>query len=247
MKLTMITTILLIFSIISNAQDKFYIRSDGGITHAIINSNLKEITADYNYPHKKTSNYDASWGLYLGGLVYKNLYVELGFNYQAFSDRFTILSDNYTVAMCFGGSNAFIIVPLNASYNCRILNSKFYAIPHLGISFISRLEKENYRTDITFENMETLGINLGTINNTTKYSTFPAEPANDFGFLLNAGIGFEYKILKRLGITLNGNYSLGFDEINRYVILLKAENNLIGNLSYEGTHYSVECGLKFYF
>jgi hypothetical protein len=247
MKKTICISLILLASILLNAQDKFYMRSDIGLSHAVTISNTAGITGDFNSQKNIFPNCDAIWGLYLGGSVYKNLNIEMGFKCQMFSDRCNVQLENIRFSREMGGSDAFIIIPLNLSYNYRIAKSKFYVVPHLGVSFINRLEKENYITGITFDNMESSG-SLGIIGETIKYSEFPAEPSNDFCFLFNAGIGMEYRIHDRWGITLDGNYSQGFNEIDRYVILIKDNNgNIQGVLSYKGTHYSLAGGVKYYF
>lgn len=248
MKTTICTSLLLLLGIILSAQDKFYARSDFGMSNAIISSNIEEITGTFHAPNHVFSTVDGIWGFYLGGSVYKNLNIEFGVNYQVYSDKYTAWFGSYGFGGRYGGSKSFIILPLNASYHFNILNSKFFVIPHLGISFITPLYQDNYRTDITFDNMESSN-NIGTINDTIRYTTFTTKPSSDYSFLLNAGVGLEYRMNKRLGITLNGNYSFGLNEITRFVILSKEGNNKTyrANLSYKGTHYYFACGLKYYF
>jgi hypothetical protein len=163
-----------------------------------------------------------------------------------FSRRFTIEEDGIIVTGgLYGSTESFIIFPLNAYYSYNILNSKFSLVPHLGISFSAHLNNDQHNSNITLDNMS-LSNNLGIFNETDTFATFSAEPEKNYSFLLNTGIGFEYKILKKLIITLNGNYSLGFNEINRFVVLFKRENtnDLNGILSYKGTHYYITCGIK---
>jgi len=247
MKKTICIALFLLTSVLLNAQDKFYMRSDVGMSYAVTSSNTAGITADFNSPKNDLSNYDVIWGLYLGGSVYKNLNIEMGFKCQMFSDKYNVQFKEYGFSCLMGGSDAFIIIPLNLSYSYRIAKSKFYVVPHLGVSFINRLEKEKYKTGITFDNIESSG-SFGIIGKAIKYTDFPAEPSNDFSLLLNSGIGLEYRIHNRWGITLDGNYSLGFNEINRHILLIKDNNSEItGELSYKGTHYSLAGGVKYYF
>jgi hypothetical protein len=242
MKTIISLSLLLLVSIIINAQDKYFIRSDIGLAHAIINSNLEEITAKYDPPNRISFNYDPILGFYVGRSIYKNLNIELGVNYQMFSDRYAV--EDYGGGS-YGSSGRFIIFPLNAYYYLIIPNSKFSLAPHLGLSFNANLRNDQYISNVTLDDMH-LSNNLGITNETDSFTTFTAKPANNYCFLLNTGIGFEYKILKKLIITINGNYSIGFNEINRFVVLLKRENNnnLNGSLSYKGTHYYIACGIK---
>jgi hypothetical protein len=245
MKTIISFSLLLLGSIAANPQDKYFIRGDFGLSHAIINSDAEEITAKYNPHNRIYPNYDGIFGLYVGRTIYKNLNIEFGINYQMFSDRYTVVEDGImTTAGCYGSSVEFIIFPLNAYFYFNLPNSRFSIGPHLGLSFTTTLHDEKYTSNVTLADMH-LSNNFGICNADTN-TTFTARPANNYCLLLNAGIGFEYKILKRFIITINTNYSVGFDEIHRFVFLWKRENdnNINGTLSYKGTHYYIVCGIK---
>jgi hypothetical protein len=232
--------------ILINAQTKTYIRFDIGLNRPIVGSNLPELSDDFN-PPRLISGYDFITGLYLGHSIFKNLAIELGVNYQAFSNRYTVMLDSFGFGGCSGASkNAFIIIPLNAKYKFNLLNSKYTLTPNLGVSYIGHLHTDQFRTDITFDNLSASdNFSIEGKDTTTAFTT---RPATNYSLVLNTGIGFEYRISKSLGITLNVNYSFGFKEINRFVVLIKRENNdnFNGNLSYKGTNIYLTSGIKIY-
>ena len=248
MKKIISSSLLLIIFYSINAQNKWFIRSDFGLNRAIVNSNLDNLTGEFKPHNRIIYGYDAIIGIYLGHSIYKNLNIELGVNYQAFSNRYSLTYDSFGSAGCFGSSkNAFLIIPLNVYYYFNIPKTRFTFTPHLGLSHASHLHKDYFRTDITIDNMGSSD-NFEITNETDTLTTFTTRPTNNYSFLFNAGAGFEYRILQRLSITINGNYSFGYKEINRFVVLLKREdsNNINGNLDYKGTHYYLTCGLKIY-
>jgi hypothetical protein len=87
MKPLIITSLLLLTCIILNAQDKFYVRSDFGISNAITSSNIEEITGTFHSPNHNFSTVNGIWGFYLGGSVYKKLNIEFGVNYQTYLEQ----------------------------------------------------------------------------------------------------------------------------------------------------------------
>jgi hypothetical protein len=236
----MICFSLFIFALIAgNAQDKFFFRADFGLTHPIVSSNLDNLSGDFNPHHRLVSGYDAIGGFYIGHSLYHNFNIELGVNYQSFSDRYTIKFPDTWESGSLGAIQTCIIIPLNVSYNWNLLNSKLFIVPYFGVSYASRLKDHNFATLIITDTLEIL---------TDTVTTIPTRPSDKYSFLFNTGIGIEYRVSDRLGITLNGNYSIGLNEIHRFNVQIKQayRDDIIGKLSYKGTHYYIAFGIKIY-
>jgi hypothetical protein len=244
-----VSLLLFLFFFNLNGQDKYFIRSDFGMNNPIVKSNTEALTREFMVHRNMFPNPEVFLGLYVGRSVKKDLNVETGINYLGFSNRYFVRLDSIGVGGSTGSSrSSFFIIPLNLSYNLKIPNSKFSIVPHIGISYISNLHNVPYRTDITFDKMGSSNNNLAIINKRDTITTFITKPASNYSLLLSAGLGFEYRISENVGITLNGNYSFGLNEINSFVVLVKRKyhDNLNDNLSYKGTHYYLACGIKIY-
>lgn len=66
--------------------------------------------------------------------------------------------------------------------------------------------------------------------------------------LANAGLRLEYAISPRISIMANGNFALGFVDINRLTVNVEeAGNTYQGEILFDGTGYSLNAGLKYKF
>lgn len=241
MRTSIITSILLLFSIYAIAQSKFYLRSDFGVAKAIISSNIPDLTS---------GEYDAIAGFYIGYSVTKHIDIEVGVNYFWFSNSFTLKLDNNSTfsSMTRSSESAYVIVPLNAFYNIKLWDTKFTLKPHLGISYCSHTTQNQQYENITFDNFEESN-NLIIINNVDSITSYKAKPGYNETLLINTGLGVEYALTKKFTVSVNTNYSMGINEVNRLGVLLKREdgNNLSGILSHNGSHFYTSCGVKLRF
>ncbi len=243
-----IVTLLTLFAFSSlHAQSRYYLRADGGFNRAKVYSDSEFLSPRFRTFFRRFSGLDSFFGLYAGRKLFGNYGLELGVNYQGFNNRHVVIHDEGAFSSSFSrdGRNAFIVVPLNLYYSFDFEQGEHKIAPRVGISYATHLRRDHHRTDITFDNI-TGGDNLSISNGIDTSTTFTTSPAHSFGILVNAGISIEYGLGKRFAFTFNGNYSFGFREINRFVVLMKkgSGENREGSLRYDGTHYYLACGVK---
>ena len=149
----MICISLFVFTLLTgNAQDKFFFRVDFGPDHPILHSNLDQLVGDFDPPYKILHGYDAISGLYIGYSIKQNLGFESGVNYQVVSDRYTLIYKDSLESGILVATQAYIIVPANFYYQIHLLNSKFSVLPHIGVSYATRVKGHNISTLIKSDN-----------------------------------------------------------------------------------------------
>ena len=188
-------------------------------------------------------NTDLIFNINFGYNITNKISIETGIYSQWFRNRYFI-DLKYSGRQgggFYSGSTGFKRIPLNIKYNFSILNERLKIVPYLGSSIlthsqnIGQFEKE-------FSEHKSITATGFVIEGTTTVTGYRLRKMN---LILNTGLGLEYALTKRFIITFYGDYSLGFDNINKVnVVSVENEFTQEGDVYYNGTNFNLNCGIK---
>jgi len=135
-------------------------------------------------------------------------------------------------------------------YELIRLENKLEIKPYLGFSFF--IPAKGYGR---YDDLEDIDGPYEFDENNFPYHTDTIRITNAVAFyekqltvLANAGLRLEYAINPRISIMANGNFALGFVDINRLTVNVEeAGNTYQGEILFDGTGYSLNAGLKYKF
>jgi hypothetical protein len=236
---------------IKKSNKPFYIGLEAGSAEYLFSS-----TGEYFTPFGKkwnnlSKNREFNGSLLFGYNITDYLTLETGINGKNFTNMFNYENDTSFVGRGFGsGGFEYIAVPFRGMYRFKLLENKLEIKPYLGFSLF--IPAKGYGR---YDDLEDIDGTLAFDENNFPYYTDTVRITNAVAFyekqltvLANAGLRLEYAISPRISIMANGNFSLGFVDINRLAIKVEEAGEIYrGEILCNGTGYSLNAGLKYNF
>jgi hypothetical protein len=192
---------------------------------------------------------DGAWedfglGIYGGVRVWKPLWVETGFYTERFSNHYVVYENDQFISGggFMTGGTGFYRIPLLLRYRFTTAHGRLSFSPYVGASLlISATGTGEYDRSNSYGWSDD-GIHA--ID--TVYDNSVAYRLKKSVVTLNAGMGVEYALFPRLLITLHGDYSLGFTDINRLHVKLDGSlsGTREGNILFNGSGWRISAGIK---
>jgi hypothetical protein len=236
---------------IKKSNTPFYFGLEAGSAEYLFSS-----TGEYFTPFGKIWNNLSKTREFNGSLLFgynitDYLTLETGINGKNFTNMFDYENDTSFVGRGFGsGGFEYIAVPFRGMYRFKLLENKLEIKPYLGFSLF--IPAKGYGR---YDDLEDIDGTLAFDENNFPYYTDTVRITNAVAFyekqltvLANAGLRLEYAISPRISIIANGNFSLGFVDINRLAIKVEEAGEIYrGEILCNGTGYSLNAGLKYNF
>ncbi|MDH5476196.1 MAG: hypothetical protein OEX22_10930 [Cyclobacteriaceae bacterium] len=239
-----IICVLVFFLTNSYSQNNIYYSSNVGVVwNSYANSN-PHITGNEDVGNIFWDN-DFIIGVLVGCEFRNNLILESGAQYHNAMNRYFL---NFT-DLKRGSSNislgeGFLDIPLNIKYKINSGIEKLNIVPYLGVTISNHTINTNpYYTiyDIEYEgNLPPINlVPVDTISIVNAYRPLKTS------ILINGGIGFEYTFFKRMTFTLSGNFTTGFNDMNKLTVVVFRENQTeYGEIIYQGTKFYLATSIK---
>lgn len=246
---TALLLIGIVFSFQLFAQNNFYINPSLGIVWNSYNNSNKNITGNEDVAN---IFWDNDWILgFLAGYVFDNrVIIESGFMYHNAANRYHL---NYPGLSIVGGSSVslgegYYCIPLNIKYKFETKIKKLYVLPYIGSTFSTHnINSSPYLTDHDILYSDDLTPAKFPVPQDTT-AVIQGYRTSKNNILINYGVGIEYHILKNMIFTLSGNFTSGFNDMNRLDIDVFLDNETeTGQINYRGNKFFVSGGLKLLF
>lgn len=246
MKTILLVLIGFVLCLSTFAQSKFYVNPNVGIVWNSYKNSNEKITGNENVGNVFWDN-DWILGLLAGYQFDNNMILESGLIYHNAANRYHL--DYYPELSNCGGSSVslgegFLSVPVNVKYSFKTKIEKLKIVPYIGVSWSThKINSSPYMTryDIDYSEESTL-YNPIALDTTAIIKAYRPSKNN---ILINYGVGFEYKILEKLILTLSGNLTSGFTDMNRLDIDVILEDRVeSGEIKYQGNKLYISGGLK---
>ncbi len=187
---------------------------------------------------------DMGFGIYGGMRVWKPLWLETGFYTERFSNNYMIYeNDRFAHGGGFMvGGTGFYRIPLLLRYKYTTAHGRLSLSPYLGASLlISATGTGEYARSNSYGWSDDGVHAIDTI-----YDNSVAYRLKKSVVTLNAGMGVEYSLFPRFIITLRGDYSLGFTDINHLHVEQTGtlSGTREGNIYYNGSGWRISAGIK---
>lgn len=140
--------------------------------------------------------------------------------------------------------DTYFLIPVNVKYSISTPVESLKVIPYAGITLSMHTQEvgvfgtmynEVYDPESTFPNL--------VVTDTSSIIRI-GRPSNN-NILLNAGANIEYQVLNWLVVSLSGNFTFGFTDLNRIEVeVLKPEGTEYGDIIYRGNKFYLAAGLK---
>jgi len=238
---------------IKKSNKPFYIGLEAGSAEYLFSS-----TGEYFTPFGKkwnnlSKNREFNGSLLFGYNITDYLTLETGINGKNFTNMFDYENDTSFVGRGFGsGGFEYIAVPFRSMYRFKLLENKLEIKPYVGFSLF--IPAKGYGRYDDLEDIDgTLAFDENNwpyhyYSDTIRIANAVAYYEKQLTVLANAGLRLEYAINPRISIIANGNFSLGFVDINRLAIKVEEAGEIYrGEILCNGTGYSLNAGLKYNF
>lgn len=237
-----------IFCFNSFAQSYFYVEPIAGVVWNNYQNSNVNITGNENVKNIFWDN-DYIWEIRTGFKFKNNLILESGVAYHIAADRYWLRTEHFSEISHAGGTttglfDGFLSVPLNLKYNFQTMVKNLSIVPYFGLAWSTHGKSTTpsspaYTIDYYFENPGD-----GFLRADTLAYTITHRPVEN-NLLINYGLGIEYQILNRLIFTLNGNFTHGFTDMNRFSVnVLSNEGTESGTIRYRGNKFYLSGGVK---
>jgi len=186
---------------------------------------------------------DMHAGIYAGYMLNNELGIDLGIMYQRSSVFYALMYDHAVNFVTREPAPMFLEVPLRLRYFYNLYKKKLYYAVYGGVSLLTHFSGTDYRTgggDFTYLSPESG-------NPVPATTTYTASRTARFRPLLRVGTGIEYKLPVEFPLfaTLYAGYSHGFISIdNLGVSTSLPESPSVSNITYRGSGWSIDAGLK---
>ena len=185
-------------------------------------------------------------GIYGGYMLTEELGIDLGVNYQRSSTFYALMYDHEVDFVTKIPAPMFLEVPVRIRYFYNVYKEKIFYVVYGGASLLTHFASENFNQgggDFTYTSPET-----GAPANAT--TSFTASRPSKLIPVMRIGTGIEYSLPTKLLLiaTLYVNYMHGFmstDEIR--ITNTVSETPPESMISYNGSGWSVDIGIKFPF
>ncbi|MDA3910865.1 MAG: hypothetical protein PF448_05875 [Bacteroidales bacterium] len=236
---------------IKKSNTPFYFGLEAGSAEYLFSS-----TGEYFTPFGKkwnnlSKNREFNGSLLFGYNITDYLTLETGINGKNLTNFYYYENDTSFIGIGFGsGGFEFISVPFRGMYRFKLLENKLEIKPYIGFSLLIPAKGSG-----KYDDNEHIDGTLAFDENNFPYHTDTVRITNAVAFyekqltvLANAGLRLEYAISPRISIMANGNFSLGFVDINRLAVKVEEAGNIHqGEILFDGTGYSLNAGLKYKF
>ncbi len=194
------------------------------------------------------ANNDLFSGILLGYNLGKNLTIESGIQYHNAVNRVALnyeeISLSSTSSVCL--MEGFINIPLNIKYNINTGINNLNIVPYIGMTISTHaLGKGKYFETYDFiykdeqPQLQSQSQPIDTLMKITGYRPTAV------GILLNTGIGVEYKLFDKIILTLYGNFTAGFDELNKLSVEVYLNDKTeYGDVIFKGNKFYLSGGIK---
>jgi hypothetical protein len=227
----------------AQTKDKFYINPNIGIVWNSYDNTNPNITGNENVANIFWDN-DLFLGALLGYNMGKNLTIESGIQYHNAVNRVAL---NYEGMSLIGTSyvsffEGFINIPLNIKYNINTGVKNLNIVPYLGLTLSTHtLGKGNFFESYNCDYDYISGQPQPT-DTLMKISGYRPTVA---AVLLNIGMGVEYNLLNKIIFTFYGNFTVGFQDINKLSVeVFLGDNTEYGDVIFKGNKFYMSGGIK---
>lgn len=182
-------------------------------------------------------------GAYVGYMLSDELGIDLGVYYQRSSTFYALMYDHQVNFVTNTPAPMFLEVPLRIRYFYNLYKEKIFYVVYGGASLLTHFSSEEYGSGggpFTYTSPSTGGPVSAT-------SSYTALRTSRFRPLLRIGTGVEYALPMEFPLvaTLYVNYMHGFVSADEILISNTVPENPSSNtLSYNGSGWSVDLGIK---
>jgi hypothetical protein len=238
-------SILIIGFTTTHAQQSFYLKPSMGIVWNGYENSNSRITGN-----EKIGNifWDNDWifGMLVGYNLSSKFSIETGMIYHNAANRYHF---DYNSLTSVGGSSVslgdgFYEIPLNIKYSFKTGIENLKLIPYLGISGATRtIKAERYSTIHIVDYETTNAIEKPVPIDTT--ATINVFNPRKNSVLINGGLGLEYTPFDGIIITIYGNFTSGFNDMNELdVEVFLKDRTENGTIAFRGNKFYLSGGIK---
>jgi len=182
-------------------------------------------------------------GIYAGYMLTDELGVDIGAIYQRSSTHYALMYDHEVDFVTKMQAPLYLEIPLRVRYFYDVYKGKIHAVIYGGASLLAQFSSGIYNegsADFTY--------NPPAITDPVSASTsYEAYGVHSFAPLLRLGTGLEYKLPTNFPLiaTLYVNYMQGYMDVGQIdVTNTIPEAPAISNITYQGSGWSVDLGVK---
>jgi len=182
-------------------------------------------------------------GFYAGYMLQDDLGIDLGLTYQQSASFYALMYDHGVNFVTRDPAPMFLEVPLRLRYFYNLHKKRLYYVVYGGVSVLTHFSGTDYHAgggDFTYLSPES-GLPTPAVTTYTASRTARIRP------LLRVGTGFEYRLPMEFPLiaTLYAGYCHGFISIDNIgVSTTLPEIPVVSNITYRGSGWSIDAGLK---
>jgi hypothetical protein len=182
-------------------------------------------------------------GIYAGYMLSNTLGIDVGAIYQRSSTSYALMYDHEVDFAIDESAPLYLEIPVRLRYFYDLYKGKIHVALYAGASLLSHFSSGVYNqgtADFTY-NSPTSG---APVAGTTSYE---ASGGTSFAPVLRLGTGVEYKLPTKFPLitTLYLNYMQGYLDVGQIEVSTSiAENPALSTITYRGSGWSVDLGIK---